>query len=883
MTKKGQTMKPTPKRSALFVAITALIAANPLMAQDAPAPQEQDRTTQSLGSVQVKGEYIPEPMLDTSEVASFITEEDLERTGDDTAAAALTRVSGLSLANDKHVFVRGLNERYSNAMLNGSPLPSPEPMQRVVPLDLFPADVLQGITVQKTYSAKYPGEFGGGVIDLQSLAIPRKNFLNVSVGTGGNSVTTFEKGLTYYGSDSDFWGYDDGTRKAPGALAEAMAQGKRVDLGNFSREEMRRIGRSFQNANLNLVQENGSINPDVNFGASAGYSADMDDNLRVGFIAAGGFDNSWRTKFGTQQEGYFTPSSLELDRDYEFLSTQNDARVNVLLGAGVQAGKHQVGVTSLYVHDTSKEARSRSGNDILFSNNEVRDDYTEWFERDMLSHQLSGSHGFGEYGDFKIDWRAAYARARRNVPYEKGIRYERIDGYWVHDGSRQQNYTRFSKVNDEVRSAGIDFGYRLPLENREVKLSAGYAWSDNDRNAEAREFRFLALDGALPFWNRYQRPDYLFSDYNLSMDLLRVRESTGSFGAAAYDANLEVRAGYVQAEIELFPTVHGTIGVRREDATQSVTPYDIFTNVADASLAPRENAYTLPAATLTWNFGENQQLRVGASKTITRPQFRELAPQQYSDPDTDRLYYGNPYLIDSELRNFDVRYEWFFQPGQHFTAAGFYKQIENPIEANINEAGGTIFQSYLNAPAATLYGIELELKKYLGQPFSMGWLGADNRLFLGTNYTWSQSRIKSSEGDTVQPYGYPTPVPANLFVRDGAPMQGQSDHIANLQFGIESESARSQAMLIANHVSDRVTARGRPGQPDYMEKPGTRLDLVLRKGFTLWGDQLMTLGFSARNLLDTEHREYQARNGQQVDVNRYKPGVSYSLSASTSF
>ena len=114
-------------------------------------------------------------------------------------------------------------------------------------------------------------------------------------------------------------------------------------------------------------------------------------------------------------------------------------------------------------------------------------------------------------------------------------------------------------------------------------------------------------------------------------------------------------------------------------------------------------------------------------------------------------------------------------------------------------------------------------------------------------------------------------------------MAGEGDHIANLQFGIESESARSQAMLIANHVSDRVSARGRPGQPDYMEKPGTRLDLVLRKGFTLWGDQLMTLGFSARNLLDTEHREYQERNGQQVDVNRYKPGVSYSLSASTSF
>lgn len=877
-----------PKRSGLFLAVAALIASPVALAQSTDAPSSQDETppteATTLDAVQVRGDYIPQPMLETAEVASFVTREDFERTGDDSAADALTRVTGVSVANDKFVFVRGLNERYSSAMMNGSPLPSPEPMQRVVPLDLFPAEVLQGITVQKTYSAKYPGEFGGGVIDMQALTIPRENFLSVKIGGGANSVTTGEKGLTHYGGgDSDIWGYDDGTRKMPAALKDAIASGQRVDLGNFTREDIRRIGRSFENASLNLLQENDNINPDWNVGASAGYTTDLtSDGGRIGFIAVAGFENQWRTKFGTQQEGFFTNTALELDRDYRFLSTQNDARVNVLLGAGVEYGKHAFGLTTLYVHDTSKETRSRAGTDILFSGNEVRDDYTEWFERDLFNHQLTGKHQFGEYDDLTIDWRLAYARARRSVPYEKGIRFEKIDGHWTHDGSRQQNYTRFSHVDDKVVSGAVDVTWRLPITERTVILSGGLSYSDNDRTAESREFRFLALDGALPFLNRYQRPDFLFSDYNLSQDLLRLRETTGGFGSAAYDATLKVRAAYLQGEIEFNPTLRSTVGVRYEDATQAVMPYDIFSGTPETGVRPLENDYALPSATLTWNFAENQQIRFGLSQTIARPQFREMAPQQYTDPDSDRLFYGNPYLQDSELMNADVRYEWFFRPGEHVTAGLFYKQIDNPIEANINEAGGTIFQSFLNAPEARLLGLELEAKTYLGSPFAWSWLGAENRLFLSGNYTWSDSEIKAGAGDTVHPYGYATPVDALLFVRDGAPMQGQSEHIANLQFGIESPDSGSQIMLVANHVSDRISARGRPGQPDYQVKPGTQLDLVLRKGFTLGGID-MTVGFSARNLLDTEYREYQTRNGAEVEVNRYDPGVTYSLSLSASF
>lgn len=867
-----------PLRSSLCLAIAAALAP-PAWAQ-ATTDQAASGQAVQLDSVQVRGEFIPEPMQQTAEVASFVTREDLQRTGDSDAAQALTRVSGLSLVGEKFVYVRGLGERYSSALFNGSPLPSPEPLQRVVPLDLFPSEVLQSVTVQKTYSARYPGEFGGGVIDLQGLTVPKEGFLKLSIGTGGNSATTGEKGLTYYGGDDDWWGYDDGTRKMSPELRQALATGRRVDLGaDFDRADIRTIGRSINDPNLYLLQQKDSIDPDFSFGGSAGNSMEIQDGVELGFVAVANFSNQWRTRIGQQQDGYFTGDEVEFNSSYDFASTRNNARVNAMFGAGLKTDRHQIGFTTLYVHDTLKQTRSRSGVDNL-AGFQVRDDYTEWFERTLVNNQVSGTHRFGEYDDLTVEWRGAVSRANRESPYETGISYENVEGYWSHDASRVQNYIRFGEVEDEVASGGVDLKWRLPTE-REFVLSGGVSYLDNDRSAWQREFRFLALDGALPFYNRYQRIDYLFSDYNLSQDLLRLRETTGNTGAAAYDATLKVRAAYLQLEGEVVPMVRASLGVRYEDATQAVHPYDIFTGQRIESPAPLEEDYLLPAATFTWNFADNQQIRFGISETIARPQFREMAPQQYTDPDNDRIFYGNPNLVDSKLRNFDLRYEWFFGAGEYLTAGLFHKEIDRPIEANVNEAGGVVFQSFVNAPSATVQGFEFDAKKYFDLPIQAAWWG-DKRLYVAGNYTWSDSEVKAGESDTVHPYGYASPIPARLFVRDGSQLQGQSEHIANLQLGIESASSGFQATLVANHVSERILARGRPGQPDYMEKPGTTLDLVVRKGFDLW-DRRGTLAFTARNLLETDHEEYQERGGRRVDVYTYEPGVSYSVSLSVDF
>ncbi|MDO8910588.1 MAG: TonB-dependent receptor [Phenylobacterium sp.] len=859
--------------SALLLATTALLAPQVALAQAASPAAETE-----VEELTVLGRFIPDVMRETSEVSSVLTIEDLKRAGDDTAAVALTRMSGLSLVSGRFVYVRGLGERYSSALLNGSPLPSPEPLQRVVPLDLFPSNILASTVVQKTYSASYPGEFGGGVIDLKTISTPVEPFFSFGFSVGANSETTQKDGLTYYGSDTDWTGYDDGARETPGPLAAALADRKRLTDSNFTPAQLQTIGQSFNNAPMNLLQKNSNIDFDYSVDVSAGRTFDLGFGT-LGLIAVAGFDNAWRTRVGIQQEGFVQAGNIEVRTDYDYRSTQNDIVLNGLLGASLQWGDHEVKWTNFYVHSTTKEARSRVGYDDLAGAN-VRDDYTEWFERSLSNTQLVGAH---EFGQFEIDWRAAYARSTRDAPYEKGIRYRLVNGVYEHNASQEQNYTRFSEVEDTVASAGIDFKYTVPLSDaREAILSGGLAYSDNDRHAEAREYRFLALNNSLPQDVRRQRVDYLLSDFNIGPNLLVVRETTGSEGAAAYRAALEVQGAYAQVDAEVLPLVRAAVGIRYEDATQSVTPVDLFGGVPPVAPPALENQYWLPAATVTWNFAEDMQLRLGASKTIARPQFRELAPQQYLDPELDRLFIGNPYLVDTELLNFDARYEWYFDSDQFVTLGVFYKDLEKPVEAVVNESGATVQQTYINAPKARLYGAEVEIKKYFDPVMETGWL-ASKRWLVGLNYTYSKSEVQVEAGDLVYPLaGGGSSRLAQDYVKDGSALQGQSEHLANAQFGYEDEEAQSQATLLVTYVGDRISARGRPGQPDLIQSPGVMLDFTYRKTVTV-RDHDLQLGLKARNLLGEDYEEFQELGAGKVYANQYEMGRSLSVSVSTKF
>lgn len=845
--------------------------------QEPEAPGADPEDPNEVDAIVVVGN-VPLVIRETAEVASVLTAEDLARSGDDNAAAALTRVTGLSLVAGRFVYVRGLGERYSSALLNGSPLPSPEPLQRVVPLDLFPASVLANVLVQKTYSPNFPGEFGGGVIALTTTAIPNRPFLSLGASAGGNTETHGETAISYYGSELDVLGYDDGTRDQPDALKAAQATGKKINSANFSPDELAVIGRSLVNAPLNLLQYV-DPNADAGFDLSAGTSFDLGWG-QAGVVAVLGYDNSWRTRRAKQQEGTLDEGELVPIADFDVLSTQNNVDVNALLGFGLDFGDNELRFTNLYVHSTIKEARIREGVEQLFGSNRVRDDFTEFFVRTLTSHQLTGAH---EWGELTVDWRAAYAKATRDSPYEKEIRFEQsADGLFRTDTSRQRNRTRFSEIEDQVLSGGLDLGYKHEFSKTlAVDFTGGYAYLDNDRQSEAREFRFQATT-PLTSNQQLQRPDFLFSNFNIGPTGLQIIEVTGP-EIASYDAQLEVHAAYAAAEAELQDRFRLSLGVRYEDGRQSVRPFDLFGGPPPPSGAPIEETYLLPAATLTYLLADgDMQIRAGASKTIARPQFRELAPSQFIDIDTDRIFTGNPFLQNSELLNLDARYEWYFASRQFITAGLFYKSIENPVEAIVQEQGGTIITTFINAPKAVLYGAEFEVRKYFevlpDVPFF-----ASKRLLTAFNYTYSKAEIEVGAGDEVFPLAANGAArPALDFLIDGAPLQGQSEHLLNLQFGYEDEAADSQATFLLTYVADRVSARGRPGQPDFVESPGVQLDFTFRKGFKALGREL-SLGFEARNLLGENFEELQEVGDGRIDLNTYERGRSVSVSLGVTF
>ncbi|WP_411286420.1 TonB-dependent receptor domain-containing protein [Phenylobacterium sp.] len=866
----------------LLLCTSALLAPGMVRAQattSAPVPAASTSVAQDPGVVDevvVLGKYIPEVMRETSEVTAIVSTEDLVRQGDDTAAQALTRITGLSVVSGRFVYVRGLGERYSSALLNGSPLPSPEPLQRVVPLDLFPSNILKGVIVQKTYSPNYPGEFGGGLIDLQTLDVPDKPFLSMGVSLGVNDATSLKRGLTYYGGDYDRFGVDDGTRELPLLIRRGIESGKRIDQSNFNSATLTAMGRSFQNASINLLQSTDEIPINGSLDIAAGRSFNFDWGA-IGVVAVAGYDNSWSTREAVQQEGVVSLATLSVLEDLVSNSTQNDVVLNALTSLTLDLDAHKFKWTNLYVRNTTKETRSVEGVSSRASNY-IRDDYTAWYQRELIDTQLTGEH---EFGDLEIDWRGSYARTERDAPYERQVRYRRVAGVFYHNSQSDANFIRFSEVEDTVASFGVDVRYRLenPTIN-DLTLAAGYAWYDNQRFSDSRVFRFTT-DGTPSLAFQRQRVDFLFSDFNIGPGGLILREVTGSDGAAAYEASLQTHAVYVQADGDILPLVRASIGARYESGEQEVGAVDLFSATQPAS-RQLKNDYLLPAGTITWNFAEDQQLRFGASMTIARPQFREQAPQLYLDPESDRTFVGNPFLVDSELINLDARYERYFDRGQFLTLGGFYKDIDRPIESVVNESGSGLQQSYLNAPRAVLYGVEAEFKKYFEPTFGIAWVDAQ-RWLVSANYTYSKADVRAKAGDVVFPRTtLGRAAPAQNFVVDGSRLQGQSEHLANVQFGFESLEGGTQATVLVTYASERTTARGAGGAPDFIQEPGVLVDFTFRQGFDVL-DRRLTVGFEARNLLGTEFKEFQQLGGARIDLNRYELGRSYSVSLSARF
>ena len=319
--------------------------------EQAPA-EEAPEISIPGGEIVVTGQRDRNIQRAAPQVVSILGSAEIAKTGEGNIAGALGRVTGLSVVGNGYVYVRGLGDRYSLALLNGSPLPSPEPLKRVVPLDLFPSSIIASSLVQKSYSVNYPGEFGGGVINLTTKSTPNEPFISIGGGLSYDSETTNQLGYTYYGSSTDWTGFDNGQRDLTSGLKNFFSSGERLSAGVIDNVE---LAKGIVNTRNGLTQRIPNMPVNTNLSLSAGKSFELGETT-LGVIATAGYSNKWITRDVLSQTS-FESDLADLQSDFRRVITDNRIVANGMLGLGLEFGRNKIRWTNLYIRDTLKHTR----------------------------------------------------------------------------------------------------------------------------------------------------------------------------------------------------------------------------------------------------------------------------------------------------------------------------------------------------------------------------------------------------------------------------------------------------------------------------------------------------------------------------------------------
>jgi outer membrane receptor protein involved in Fe transport len=451
-------------------------------------------------------------------------------------------------------------------------------------------------------------------------------------------------------------------------------------------------------------------------------------------------------------------------------------------------------------------------------------------------------------------------------------------------GGTERIQIGFEDLREELWFGGADVTFEV-TDN--LSLTAGYAYSDTTRRSLSFIIRPLGdstaeLNTALRALG-LRKPGDIINGATLA----EFPDGTPFFNVTVsdptpfpvFDAALTTHAGYGLLRYRPTDRISIETGVRYEDGLQVAAPDLTFGGGNIATPTRIANDYFLPSATVTWEAIDDLQLRFAASKTIARPQFRELVEQTYFDPESNRRFRGNPFLQDSELINAEARAEYYLGGPSRVSLAGFFKKIDNPIENFLITAPGIIETSYANAPEAQLYGAELDVAYGIDLADWGGFFESKQFLIIA-NYTYTQSEIEVGAADLAPIPGATGQLASQLF-DDGAPLVGQSDHVANLSLGIEDLDKVQQFTVLFNYASERVTLRG-GALPDVVEDPGLTVDLVARSEVKL-GGLPHELSLEARNIFGRDNFEFQEVNGNRAELNTFDVGTSFAIGLKAEF
>lgn len=807
-----------------------------------------------------------------SQVSDGVGREEMSKLPDSDAGQALKRVSGVTLLDGKYVYVRGVSDRYSNTTLNGAALTSTEPDRKAFAFDMFPTELLENANVVKSFTPDLPGNFAGGLVQLNTVDFPSSKGLKVSASQGFNDFVTFK--------DNAFFqtGPVAGDNFAAGASGRAIPTGfpqNRLEMNQLLRDvrsgnpeaiaRMDGFGRDFNNGNW--TSSSSMATP--NGGLSLTYTdiIAISDTQEVGFVASANYGTSWQNNVITRAGVLSNPE----DFLFKFDGVQSTRSVS---WGGLFNIAYRVGSGGRI---SFKNAYNRSGdfenvalNGTNFAQSQAQRLFSfQYVEKQLYSGALTGEHNVGLLGNSLVDWKIGYSNSTRSEPDFRRLQFLR-DAFDPNQpytaafdlspqgaGSRAGRF--FSALDDHAVSGSVNVA--VPVTTT-IKVKFGSLFENRSRTFNARSLTIVQgaendISGNLTITDAEKFPDLgkFFADSNFSVEKQRLSYSEDSKLSDQYDAMENLVAGYMMVDLPFdISGLEGRLvtGARIEKNVQLLNSYTV---TDDRVNVYRDLVDILPAFNLILRPSDNLNIRTSASQTLARPSLREFAPFQFYDFGMQATVSGNPNLVRALIQNYDLRVEYFPTSGEVLSAGIFYKRFDNAIEETLFPQQSELVRSYANASGpANNVGVELELRK------SLGFIGSTMRDFmLSVNAAFIDSRI------VVQQAG----------VNDERSMWGQSPYTLNTTLSYFNPSTRTAVTLAYNTYGRRIIQVNLvgvfQGDPHVYELPRHVVDFSVIQPI---GDAL-EFKMSIRDLLNQPLKWEQ--NGALIQSNIRGMGVSLGL------
>lgn len=779
-------------------------------------------------------------------VSDSIGKEELSNSSASNAAGALEKVTGVSVVGDGFVYVRGLGERYSSTMMNGAMLPTTEPEKRVVSLDLFPSGLIENIKILKTYSPDLPAEFAGGLVQMQTIEFPAQRLFQVNTKAGFNTRTTFNPFLTSRGGPTDFFGFDNGNR----AIPDLIPTDKRLIPGNFTPAQFQSFGQSF--ANVWQPTSTGSQRPNMDMSMVGGGTF-----KRVGIVGAISFSNGAQTLLEKQQyyrQGGSGPISFTNYPDFDDYT--ESAKLGAVFNAAIRLNAtNKIVFRNTLTHEADKSSRQFTGYDGGVDGT-IQSERIHYVERTLFATSVEGDHAVPSWHGSVFKWQLTYSRSRRNEPdLREVIRGQLPDGRFIFTALGSSGIRFFSDLSDHIYEPQAD--HTIPFFKGKVSgvFKTGFRATLRNRDFAARRFRYIPQQSTT--LNLFLPSDQLFSASNIRPDGFQLVEFTR--GTDKYSATMDIYAGYSMVDMAIGPKWRIVGGVRVESADLFVQTIDNLVPNAQPATAKLKNTDPTPGVNVIYQLTPRQNLRASYSRTVSRPDFRELSPFDFNNVLGGFVVQGNPNLKRAIVNNYDARWESFLGGNQIIAVSFFVKQFTNPIEQTILPSND-LRQTFVNAAGAKNYGLELEFRKNLGSIHRKL-----KDLSFTTNFTFVDSNIDIS------------PENQGVVTSLSRPLLGQSRYILNAIGEWRRPAWHSQARFYSNFVSRRISGVGTFGLPDIYQEGNTLLDFVYQYSFKENGK--WAVRFDAENLADNKYRWTQANLPQR----EYQTGRTFQVGLSYSF